>query len=259
MADSAWVPGIAATASATKETPRHSAAVRVTHWVTALCFLALLVSGIEILISHPRFYWGETGNSLTPPLFTLPVPASRAHVPTGYDFVLPDQNGWSRSLHFQSAWAAVFTGLLYVLFGLFTGHFRKNLLPSGADLSSRALSRVIRNHLRFKRPSVEEAWSYNVLQRITYLLVIFIVFPLAIWTGLAMSPAISSAFPSAVTVLGGQQSARTIHFFVSVFLVLFVLAHIVMVSLAGFKHRMGAMITGRPGEPSAPADHRGSV
>lgn len=259
MADSAWVPSIAATISASKEAPRHAAFVRVTHWVTALCFLTLLISGTNILLSHPRFYWGETGNSLTPPLFTLPVPASRAHVPTGYDFVLPDQNGWSRSLHFQSAWVAVFTGLLYALFGLFAGHFRKNLLPAGADLSWRALSRTVANHLRFKRPGEDDARSYNLLQRLTYLMVIFVVFPVAIWTGLAMSPAISSAFPSAVTVLGGQQSARTIHFFVSVFLVLFVLAHIVMVSLAGFKNRMRAMITGRPGEPPAPADHRGSA
>lgn len=259
MADSAWAPGIAATVSASEESPRHATVVRVTHWVTAFCFFALLVSGIEILISHPRFYWGETGNSLTPPLFSLPIPASRASVPTGYDFVLPDQNGWSRSLHFQSAWAAVFTGSLYVLYGLFTGHFQKNLLPAGADLSRRALSGVIANHLRFKPPREAEAWSYNVLQRLTYLLVIFFVFPLAIWTGLVMSPALSSAFPSAVAILGGQQSARTIHFFVSLILVLFVLAHVFMVWLAGFKNRVKAMIVGRPGESSAPADHGGSA
>ena len=108
-----------------------------------------------------------------------------------------------------------------------------------------ALSRSIANHLRFKRPSEAEAWSYNVLQRLTYLFVIFVLFPLVIWTGLAMSPAIASAFPAAVTVLGGQQSARTIHFFVSVFLVLFLLVHVVMVCLAGFRNRMRAMITGR--------------
>jgi thiosulfate reductase cytochrome b subunit len=68
---------------------------------------------------------------------------------------------------------------------------------------------------------------------------------LAIWTGLAMSPAIASVFPAAVTVLGGQQSARTIHFFVSVFLLFFLLVHIVMVCLAGISNRMRAMITGR--------------
>src|SRR5215510_11858171 len=113
MADSAFAPGLAAATPLTKSVSRHSAIVRVTHWVTTLCFLALLVSGIELVISHPRFYWGETGNSRSTALFTLPIPASRASVPTGYDYVLPDQNGWSRSLHFQTAWAAVFTGLLY--------------------------------------------------------------------------------------------------------------------------------------------------
>jgi thiosulfate reductase cytochrome b subunit len=208
--------------------------------------LTLLVSGVEILISHPRFYWGETGNVRTPPLFTLPIPASRSTVPTGYGYVLPDQNGWSRYLHFQSAWVAVLTGLLYVAFGSLKGHFRRNLLPTPSDLSPRGLATAIARHLRFRRPSEEEAWSYNVLQRLTYLLVIFVLFPLVIWTGLAMSPAIASAIPAAVTVLGGQQSARTIHFVVSGLLVLFLLVHVFMVCLAGFRNRVGAMITGRP-------------
>jgi thiosulfate reductase cytochrome b subunit len=226
-------------------TARHSALVRVTHWITTLCFLALLVTGVEILISHPRFYWGEAGNVHTPPLFKIPIPASRSTVPTGYGYVLPDQNGWSRYLHFQSAWVAVLTGLLYVIWSFFSGHLRKDLLPAGAHLSWRAFSSDFANHLRFKRPREEEAWSYNLLQRITYLFVIFVLFPLVIWTGLAMSPAIASVFPPVVAMLGGQQSARTIHFFVTVFLVLFLLVHIVMIFLAGFGNRMRAMITGR--------------
>ena len=89
-----------------------------------------------------------------------------------------------------------------------------------------------------------EAWSYNVLQRLSYLFVIFVLFPLVIWTGLAMSPAFVSAFPATVTWLGGQQSARTIHFFVSLALLLFLLVHVVMICVAGFKSRMRAMITG---------------
>jgi len=246
MADVVLSPTFSSAARATPVRSRHSAVVRVTHWITTLAFLALLVSGVEILISHPRFYWGEAGNALTTPLFKLPIPASRATVPTGYGYVLPDQNGWSRYLHFQSAWIAVLTGLLYVLFGLFTGHFRRNLLPARTDLSRRGLSIVIARHLRIRPASEKDAWSYNVLQRLTYLLVIFVLFPLVIWTGLAMSPAIASAIPAAVTILGGQQSARTIHFFVSVFLVLFFLTHVVMVCLAGFRKRMRAMITGRP-------------
>jgi len=247
MADAVWTPGGAAAVPARTHAPRHTALVRVTHWITTLCFFALLVSGIEIVISHPRFYWGEAGNILTPALFKLPIPASRSAVPTGYGYVLPDQNGWSRYLHFQAAWVAVLTGLLYAVFGLVTGHFRKNLLPAGTDFSWRALSSVIARHLRFKPPGEAEAWSYNVLQRLTYLFVIFVLFPLVIWTGLAMSPAVASAFPFTVTVFGGQQSARTIHFFVSVFLLLFLVVHIVMIWFAGFRNRMRAMITGRAG------------
>jgi thiosulfate reductase cytochrome b subunit len=159
--------------------------------------------------------------------------------------VLPDQNGWSRALHFQSAWAVVIAGLFYVGIGLWTRHFRRNLLPSRQDLAWGALSATLADHLRFKRPGEEEAWSYNTLQRITYLKVIFVLFPIMIWTGLAMSPGFVSAFPATVTVLGGQQSARTIHFFATLALVLFTLVHILMVSLAGFGPRVAAMITGK--------------
>jgi len=136
---------------------RHSLLVRVTHWITALCFFALLVSGLELVVSHPRFYWGEDGHSLTPSLFDIPIPASRGHVKTGYNFVLPDQNGWSRSLHFQTAWIAIFTGLLYAAYSLRSGHLRQGLLPAAADLSRASLSRSVANHLRFKAPGEEEA------------------------------------------------------------------------------------------------------
>jgi thiosulfate reductase cytochrome b subunit len=141
--------------------------------------------------------------------------------------------------------------LLYVIAIFFTGHLRKNLLPAGADLSWRTFSKEIVSHLRFKRPSAAEAWSYNVLQRLSYLFVIFILFPLVIWTGLAMSPAFVSAVPAAVNLLGGQQSARTLHFFVSLALLLFVLVHFVMVFVAGFRSRTRAMITGRAGADTA--------
>ena len=115
---------------------------------------------------------------------------------------------------------------LYLAFGLFKGHFRRTLLPAPDDRSPQALANSILEHLRFKRPSEAEAWSYNLLQRLTYLFVIFVLFPLIIWTGLAMSPAIDSVFPWVVTLLGGQQSARTIHFFVTLLLVLFLLVHL---------------------------------
>jgi thiosulfate reductase cytochrome b subunit len=226
------------------EAPRHPAVVRVTHWLTALCFAALLVSGLEIVVSHPRFYWGEAGNVLTPALFSLPIPASRATVPTGYGFVLPDQNGWSRSLHFQAAWMLVLTGLAYVLYGTRSGHFRNQLWPAAGDRSAAALFHACAQHIRFRRSAIADRTSYNLVQRASYLLVIFVLFPLVIWTGLAMSPAVVSALPSTVTILGGRQSARTLHFLLTVALVAFVLVHIAMVWLGGFGARTRAMITG---------------
>jgi thiosulfate reductase cytochrome b subunit len=245
MADAAFARSVASSVSDSTARPQHAATIRVTHWLTTLALVGLLVSGIEIVISHPRFYWGETGNIYTPALFQLPIPASRASVPTGYGFVLPDQNGWSRDLHFEAAWLLVLTGLVYAGFGLATRHFERKLLPAGTDLRWAVLSRVVTNHLRFRRPDAAEAGSYNVLQRVAYLLVVFAVFPSMIWTGLAMSPAMASAFPGAVAVLGGQQSARTLHFFGSVFLVVFAVVHLVMVWRAGFWSRTRAMIMGR--------------
>ncbi len=246
MADSTWASDAAA-AVAVADAPRHPAVVRATHWITALAFFALLVSGVEILISHPRFYWGETGNVSTPALFQLPIPASRGIVKTNYGYVLPDQNGWSRSLHFQSAWLAVLAGLLYGIYGFLRGHFKANLLPSAADRAT--FVSVLKNHMRFKVVDVSDPWRYNVLQRLAYLSVVFGLFPLMIWTGLAMSPGVTSAFPGIVTVLGGHQSARTIHFFSTLALVLFVVGHVAMVCLAGFIPRMRAMITGQTPEP----------
>jgi thiosulfate reductase cytochrome b subunit len=222
---------------------RHTPLVRVTHWITTACFLALLVSGTGILISHPRFYWGETGNPMTPSLLDLPIPASRDRVNTGYGFVLADQNGWSRSLHFQTAWLLLFTGAVYAAAGLLNRHFRDNLLPALADLRPRALGNIVAQHLKFRRPA--ESGSYNVLQRVTYLVVLFLLFPLMVWTGLAMSPTVTAAWPAIVTVLGGLQSARTLHFFDAIALLLFVLVHLAMIIRAGFKDRTRAMITGR--------------
>ncbi|MEZ5366954.1 MAG: cytochrome b/b6 domain-containing protein [Bryobacterales bacterium] len=223
--------------------PRHSAWVRSTHWIGALCFLALAWSGAEIVLSHPRFYWGEDGNVLTEPLFQLPVPSSRPYVPTGYDYVLPDQNGWSRSLHFQSAWFLVFAGAAYWVWGLLSGHFARNVLPGSRDLSGAGLSKAIASHLRFEKPA--DTGEYNVLQRAAYSVVVFVLLPVMLWTGLAMSPAVVSVFPSMVDALGGHQSARTLHFVVFVALMAFLAVHVWMVYLAGFRSRVGAMIRGK--------------
>jgi thiosulfate reductase cytochrome b subunit len=236
-----------------QSTPRHTVLVRITHWITVISFCALLLTGAEIVISHPRFYWGETGNSGTPALFTIPIPASRDTVPTGYGFVMPDQNGWSRYLHFEAAWVLVITGLVYLVAGLLTRHFSRNLFPAPADRKWQAFRDVLAKGLRRAPPDAPENRTYNAVQRTTYLLVIFVLFPLVIWTGLALSPAFNSAVPAAVNILGGRQSARTLHFFVSGFLVLFLIVHVAMIVLAGFWNRTRAMITGRVAVPSVPS------
>ena len=228
-AESAYVPTLAMQRS---DSPRHSAVVRFTHSITALTFVALLVSGIMILIALPHLYWGETGALGTPSLLDLPIPLT-----LGY-------SGWGRYLHFLSAWISVFAGLVYVLAGLRTRHFVEDLLPARADLVWEPIWRSVVDHVRWKRPTEE---AYNVLQRLAYLAVVFIFFPLIVVTGLGMSPAIVSVVPAVATVFGGQQSARTLHFFIASFLVIFLAVHIAMVCLAGFTNRVRAMITGRSG------------
>src|SRR5579864_3961571 len=197
MAPSAYLPSVAARISESLDSPRHSAVVRVTHWINTLSFFGLLVSGFAILLAHPRFYWGETGALGTPALFDLPLP-----------FMKGGPSGWGRNLHFLSAWVCVLNGGLYVLSGILTRHFRKDLLPAKTDLSWGSISRAVSDHLRFKFSGVETAGAYNLIQRVTYLAVVFVLFPLIIWTGFAMAPAIVAVFPVFVTVLGGQQSAR---------------------------------------------------
>lgn len=218
--------------------------VRATHWLTLVAFLALAVTGGLIVISHPRFYWGEVGNVNTKPLFVIPIPASRDTVPTGYKYEMPDENGWSRYLHFEAAWVAVLTGLVYGVYGLWSGHFKRDLIPEKLDRSGRAYWARITKYLRRAPPDAAEERSYNVLQRTAYMVVIFVLFPAMIWTGLAMSPSFTAAFPATAALVGGRQSARTIHFFVTGLLVIFLLVHVTMVARSGFKKRMRAMITG---------------
>ncbi len=224
--------------------PRHPRFVRLTHWLTTVAVCALLVSGGELVLSHPRFYWGEVGNVNMRPAFSIPVPASRRTVPTGYKILLRDQNGWSRSLHFQAAWLVLFAGLAYLVAGARTGHFRRDLVPGAADRSWRALRTAIAEHARFTPSSFGDPWSYNVLQRLAYLAIVFALFPLVVWTGLAMAPGFTAVFPWTVDLLGGRQSARTLHFGATIAMILFTIAHLTMIILAGFRARVGPMITG---------------
>jgi thiosulfate reductase cytochrome b subunit len=211
-------------------------------------------------MAHPRLYWGETGNNLTPALFELPL--GRNHHHPGWEKPTPffpgqdspvsatrtydifNQNGWARSLHFLAAWFLFVPGAAYLIGGLFTGHFRRHLLPRARDLTARLLRDDLVSHLRFRVAAATGGPHYGLLQRFTYCAVIFVILPLAVVTGLAMSPTITATYPFLSASFGGFQSARTVHFFASVILLLFVIVHVVMIVRSGFKRQMRAMTVG---------------
>src|SRR5262249_55103806 len=140
--------------------------------------LWLIETGIGILISHPRLYWGGTGTVGAPSFIDLPLP-----------FII-GPSVWKRPIHFPFSWLLVVGVLGYVTAGFATKHFRKDLWPAKGQVNRANISNVISAHLRWRRTSSDEAWTYNVVQRLTYIAVVFALFPGVLWTGLAMSPAV---------------------------------------------------------------------
>ena len=240
---------------------RHRRWVKSTHWIITLSFLALAYSGFFILMVHPRLYWGETGNSLTPALFELPISRNYQHggwqnntpffdstgspVSMSRNFAMFNKNSWARSLHFLAAWFLVVTGAVYLLTGIFTGHFRKHLWPRLSDFRLRLFWRDFVNHLRMRIPSATNGPQYGLLQKCTYSVVIFFLLPVTVLTGLTMSPAVTAGYPILLKIFFGAQSARTIHFFASAMLLLFLMVHVVMVIKSGFKKQIRAMTIGK--------------
>ncbi|MEO8453138.1 MAG: cytochrome b/b6 domain-containing protein [Gemmatimonadota bacterium] len=198
--------------SSTPAAPEHRAAVRITHWVNTLSFVALVISGVAILMAHPRLYWGDVGNDEMAAAIELPLALNLKH------------SGWGRSLHFLGAWVTLLNGIVYVGSGLVLGHFRKRL---GVTSAGRAVDS-----------------SYDLPQKLVYLTVVFVLLPAIILTGLTMSPAVTAAVPTLTALFGGRQSARTLHFFLAVAMVLFLAVHLIQVTRAGFGSQVRAMTLG---------------
>ena len=242
-------------------TTGHTRWVRISHWIVSVSFLTLAFTGIVILMAHPRLYWGEAGNNLTPALIELPISRNHRHggweksVPFSQDAASPvsairtydifNKNGWGRSLHFLAAWFLVVPSAIYLLSGIFTGHFRRHLVPRAGELTPRLIAQDLKSHLRLQIRSATGGPHYGLLQKCAYCGVVFVALPLAVVTGLAMSPTITAAYPFLSGIFGGFQSARTIHFFASVVLVLFLLVHVVMIIKSGFRRQMRAMTFGK--------------
>jgi thiosulfate reductase cytochrome b subunit len=149
----------------------------------------------------------------------------------------------ARRWHFFFAWVLVINGLCYLAYAVGSRHLGRDLAPDRADW--RSVGRSFLDHLRFRHPTGEAAKRYNVLQKLTYMIVIFVLVPFTILMGLAMSPRLDTLLPGWVDLVGGRQSARTLHFIAAWLIVLFVLIHLFEAIVAGFWNELRSMITGR--------------
>ncbi len=256
---------------------RHSLAVRITHWLNVLCLSFLLMSGLQIFNAHPHLYWGQYGaDALPDPAFVsieaYPDGDSMKGVTSigSFQFTTTGVLGaskvdgeltprafpaWAtipsyqdlatgRRWHFFFAWFFVINGFVYMLYGLVSRHFRRDLLPTKVELTPRHLAHEVAEHARLRFPKGEKARRYNSLQKLAYIGVGFILLPLMVLTGLTMSPGFNAIFPWLLDVFGGRQSARTIHFITASLIIVFVFIHIAMVLLSGVWNNMRSMITG---------------
>ena len=255
---------------------RHSWVVRLTHWLNVLSLTVLLMSGLMIFNAHPALDWGKSSDTGKPPFFEITSRTDASGQPEGVTRILGHAfnttgvlgvssnaegqastvafPGWatipgryslaeSRLWHFFFAWLLVLNGVVYLVHAFASRHLRRDLLPTTQDWRGMAAS--IRDHLRFRHPQGEDARRYNVLQKLAYLIVIFVLLPLIVLGGWAMSPWLNSLWPGWVDVFGGRQAARAVHFIVAWLLVAFVAIHVFEVVVSGLWNHLRSMVTGR--------------
>lgn len=260
------------TATTTKTEKRHNLTTRIWHFINAICLVVLLMSGLTIFNAHPRLYWGEygahddyawmaVGSSPTVGYFrfgetrfdttgflgnwqdgqgvtrTWAFPGW-ATIPTRYS--LADGRRW----HFFFAWIFSVGLSLFMVRSLWNRHIQRDLHVGKRELSPGHIWRSVCNHLKLSVIRQSVGTPYNILQKLSYIGVIFLLLPLMIATGLAMSPAMDANWPLLTDLFGGRQSARSIHFIAAFLLVLFFIVHIFMVLISGPMRQTAAMIFG---------------
>lgn len=214
---------------------RHPPWVRITHWLNAAAVVVLLMSGLNILQAHPHLYWGLK-STFAAPWFSPPTPPGWLMIPSARDLAT------ARHWHFLFAWIFVANGLAYLAWGVISRRFGRRLWPTRADI--RDLPATVGEHARLRFPRDSRARAYNVLQKLTYLAMILVVLPLMLITGLSMSPGFNAVGGVLLDLLGGRQSARTLHFIAASLIVGFILIHVGLVIWTGLANNMRAMITG---------------
>jgi thiosulfate reductase cytochrome b subunit len=248
---------------------RHRLPVRISHWLNVPILIILIMSGLQIFNAHPALYWGDRSDRDQSLLSIRPMETDKGDIRgittiLGYRFDTTGVLGYSdgtrrafpawatvpsarwlamgRQWHLFFAWLFVINGLIFTAYALASRHVTRDLTPTGKDLSS--IGKSVKDHLTLRHPTGDEAKRYNVLQKLTYASVLFVVAPLMVLTGLAMSPTIDTAFPWLLNLFGGRQSARTIHFLACFSFVGFIVIHVAQVLLTGFFNNIRSMITG---------------
>jgi thiosulfate reductase cytochrome b subunit len=264
------VPGVRpALASVVERVYRHRLPVRISHWLNVPILIVLIMSGLQIFNAHPALYWGDRSDR-DQPLFSIRPMKTESGEMRGVTTILghkfdttgvlgySDGRGrafpaWAtipsakvlamgRQWHLFFAWLLVVNGLFFTAYALISRHATRDLAPTGKDL--RGIGKAVKDHIVLRHPKGEEAKRYNVLQKLAYVVILCVVGPLIILTGLTMSPTIDTAFPWLLTIFGGRQAARTIHFIACFTFVGFIVVHVVEVILTGFFNNIRSMVTG---------------
>jgi thiosulfate reductase cytochrome b subunit len=252
-----------------ERTYRHRLPVRISHWLNVPILIILIMSGLQIFNAHPALYWGDRSDRDQPLLSIRPAKTESGEMRgittiLGHKFDTTGVLGYSdgsrrafpawatipsakflamgRQWHLFFAWLLVINGLVFTAYALSSRHVKRDLAPTGKDL--RSIGKAVKDHVVLRHPKGDEAKRYNVLQKLAYIVILFVVAPLIVLTGLTMSPTIDTAFPGLLTIFGGRQAARTIHFIACFTFVGFTVVHVVEVILTGFFNNIRSMVTG---------------
>jgi thiosulfate reductase cytochrome b subunit len=232
---------------------RHRLPTRLWHWVNAVAVIVLLMSGLMISNAHPRLYWGHYGANFDAAWLDLTVwLPPRGHfprwatIPSTYNLAL------ARHWHLAFAWIFAIGLTVFMIVSLINRHIQRDLRIARCDVAPAHLWHEIISHARLRFPTGAAAHHYNALQKISYVSVIFVLLPLLILTGLCMMPGMAPLMGWAIDLMGGRQSARSLHFISAGLMALFIVVHLLMVILAGPYNEIRSMITGRYRVPPDP-------
>lgn len=218
---------------------RHGIGTRLWHWINAIAMFVLLGSGLGISNAHPRLYWGRYGANFDAAWWELPRFPAWITIPASYNLAI------SRRWHLFFALVLGFSLLAYMIWSLVDRHFRRDLALRRRELMRRHLWADLKAHLDFRFHDPERPRDYNVFQKLSYILVLFVLLPLAIMTGIALSPGMNAGWPWLLDLFGGRQSARSLHFLCATAIGVFTIVHLVLVILAGAGNELRSMLTGR--------------